>query len=359
MSESATRKAASPPKVAALLLAGGSGNRMQGHVEDKALLPLGGTWFAFADGDDTGGSPTTTATTPPTSTTTVPLAVTEPTTTIAQQAVTTSTTSTSIPTTSTSTTTTTTTTTTPTPTTATTTTTPTTTTTTTTTTAPQVIVPPTPAPPAPPTPAPPTPPPPTPAPRPGQLVLSASSIDLGATATPSQLRLANTGDLPLNWTITGNANPFLWSSTSGALAAGATVDVPVGIDRAALAEGDVVRNFTVTSSAAGTAPLTLRAAVEHPPVVQFVTAPTSLMCPGPSGSPVLVSVSDESSISGVQLIWTGPGPTGSASMMQIGSSWESLLGPDPVNGTWTWEARATDARGNVGSISAPFIVSGC
>jgi hypothetical protein len=30
-----------------------------------------------------------------------------------------------------------------------------------------------------------------------------------------------------------------------------------------------------------------------------------------------------------------------------------------ANGTWTWTVRATDARGNVGLVSGPIVVSGC
>jgi hypothetical protein len=30
-----------------------------------------------------------------------------------------------------------------------------------------------------------------------------------------------------------------------------------------------------------------------------------------------------------------------------------------VNGTWSWELRATDARGNIGNASGTVVVTGC
>ena len=101
------------------------------------------------------------------------------------------------------------------------------------------------------------------------------------------------------------------------------------------------------------------ASVEHAPTVSIISAPTFLRCPGPIGPPVLVSVFDESTISGVELFWSGPGASGSVAMINVGGDWEGMLAPAAVNGTWAWEARATDVRGNVGTVGAPFVVSGC
>jgi hypothetical protein len=46
-------------------------------------------------------------------------------------------------------------------------------------------------------------------------------------------------------------------------------------------------------------------------------------------------------------------------MSLIRDRWQGQLSPARVNGGWTWVASATDARGNVGTIGAPFVVSGC
>lgn len=190
-------------------------------------------------------------------------------------------------------------------------------------------------------------------------MLSRDTIDLGDTDRQATLSLANTGELPLDWSIDGAAAPFAWSARSGTLAPGTTDDLLVSIDRSSLAEGSVNRSFSVSSSGLGTTPLTVLAAVERAPVVRTVTAPSFLRCPGPTGSPVVVAVADESPISGVVLTWSGPGGSGSAPMRPVGDDWEAMLAPAATNGDWTWVAQATDRRGNVGTVGAPFLVSGC
>ena len=90
----------------------------------------------------------------------------------------------------------------------------------------------------------------------------------------------------------------------------------------------------------------------------IVGTSSSVQCPTLSG-PITVSVADESAISGVVLSWTGPGAAGSTVMTRSGANWTGNLTPQGVNGTWTWVATATDARGNTGTAGAPFIVFGC
>ena len=196
-------------------------------------------------------------------------------------------------------------------------------------------------------------------PPPGALVLSSGTIDLGPTAPRARLSLANTGGQALSWSIDGDALPFIWSTTSGNLAPGGTVEVRVAIERGPLAEGSIARSVTLRSSALGTAAVTVTASVEHPPVVSLVSATTSLVCPRLAGRPIVVSVTDESAIAGVELRWIGPGTPGSTPMTLLRRGWTGSLAPAPVNGTWTWEAVATDARGNTGRASAPFVVTGC
>ncbi|MGB0111871.1 MAG: sigma-70 family RNA polymerase sigma factor [Ilumatobacteraceae bacterium] len=208
-------------------------------------------------------------------------------------------------------------------------------------------------------PPPPPPTPPTAPPAPGQLVLSSSAVDLGAAVPSATVSLANTGERSLDWTISGERGAFILSSLGGTLVPGGSENVGIAVDRASLPEGALFANITVTSSAQGTATLALAASVERPPTVSLLSSPMTLLCPGLAGSPVLVSVTDESAISGVQLQWSGPGTSGSTPMFSVGPNWEGILSPDAVNGAWTLEVVASDARGNTGRASAPFSVSGC
>ncbi len=204
------------------------------------------------------------------------------------------------------------------------------------------------------TPAPPPPPPPVP----GTLGLSAGTLNLGSADRQATLRLANSGEEPLDWSIDGDATPFVWALRSGVLAPGGAVDVRVTIDRGPLAEGSYSRSLTVSSSALGTAPLTVIASVERVPSVAIRSAPSFLRCPSATGQ-VVVDVADESPVGSVVLAWSGAGPSGSVVMTPLRSGWQGELAPAPTNGDWTWVVRATDQRGNVGTVSAPFVLSGC
>ncbi len=189
-------------------------------------------------------------------------------------------------------------------------------------------------------------------------MLSTGTLDLGSDADAATLSLANAGDLSLDWAVAGDTGPFVWSALGGTLGPGAGVEVQVGIDRGALAEGPVAATVTVSSSGDGTAAVTTLASVGRAPVLSIVQAPSSLRCPSPVGS-VVVDVTDESAIAGVELRWTGPGANGSMPMQPARAGWQARLTPERLDGAWTWEAVATDEWGNVGTISAPFVVSGC
>lgn len=211
---------------------------------------------------------------------------------------------------------------------------------------------------------PPAPPPapraPPPTPAPGALVLSATTIDLGPTSTNASVSLANTGGRPIDWSISGDAAPFIVGSPGGTLAPGATIDVPIGVDRGGLAEGDLSRQLAVVSSSGvGSTALTLLASVERPPEVSITVAPSFVSCPIGIGQPVQAAVVDESAMAAVTLTWTGPGDPGSAAMALRSGSWFARLTPAAVNGSWTLTVTATDTRGNTASASRPFVVGGC
>jgi hypothetical protein len=183
-------------------------------------------------------------------------------------------------------------------------------------------------------------------------------LDFGSDVDQAQLVLSNSGGQPVDWVIAGDLTPFVWSATAGRLAPGEAIELLVGIDRDGLPEGDIDRDLDVSTSGEGDAILDVLARVERTPTVSVVRTQSSLACPAPV-APVVVSVADESAITSVVLTWTGTGTPGSTTMVEGADGWSGRLTPQPVNGTWTWIARATDARGNVGAASAPFVVVGC
>lgn len=208
--------------------------------------------------------------------------------------------------------------------------------------------------------APPTVAPTPPPPPPGVLTLSARTIDLGPTATGATLTLSNTGGRTIDWSISGGGAPFSVGATGGSLAPGASVAVPIGVDRTGRSEGDISTQFGVASSSGvGPTALTVRASVERAPVVSITTAPSLVNCPIGIGQPVRASVTDDSAIASVTLSWSGPGNPGSTAMALRTGNWFGRLVPEAVNGAWTITVTATDVRGNSATATRPVVVSGC
>jgi RNA polymerase sigma factor (sigma-70 family) len=199
-----------------------------------------------------------------------------------------------------------------------------------------------------------------PAPPPGQLALSSDVIDLGAELDQDQLLLVNFGGQPIQWELAGDPAPFTTSATRGAIDPGQSRQLWIGIDRDAMAEGDVSVDLQIRIAAGGEgeSAFTLLAAVEHPPAISVVRAPSTLACPTPIGQ-VVVTVTDESAVEPLELSWSGSGEPGAAPMNEERQGWSGRLTPDRVNGPWTWEVTATDARGNVGTATAPFVIANC
>lgn len=103
-----------------------------------------------------------------------------------------------------------------------------------------------------------------------------------------------------------------------------------------------------------------RASVERSPVVAIIRSVPAVSCPWSIAPTVVASVTDESSITSVVLSWSGPGPSGSASMASSGpNEWTGRLGIGQVNGSWTWVVTGVDSRGNVGMASGVIVVRGC
>ena len=106
--------------------------------------------------------------------------------------------------------------------------------------------------------------------------------------------------------------------------------------------------------------LALRASVERDPVVRITSVSGStLPCTGFDPLVVVVSVTDQSPIQSVTLVWSGPGAPGSSNMSGSGTSWTGQVTPAAVGGVWNWEAVATDARGNTGRVASTVTVVGC
>ncbi|MEM9039983.1 MAG: sigma-70 family RNA polymerase sigma factor [Actinomycetota bacterium] len=216
----------------------------------------------------------------------------------------------------------------------------------------------------PPTDPPPTDPPPA---APGELSVSAGTLDLGGGAGTSSasVTLSNVGGQPIAWAVSGPPAPFGLSSTGGEIAPGASVQLTATIDRAALGEGDYASTVQVVGPL-GPIPLTMSAAVDRGPT--FAGAVVNSRCANFGASPVLtigfqVAISDESDITSAS--WSvsgGPaGQSGSDALAPDGDWFGAVGFPyvniEDVNGTWSWSATATDARGNSSTISGTHTVA--
>lgn len=228
-------------------------------------------------------------------------------------------------------------------------------------TAPPVTAPPVTSPPA--TTPPATTPPATTGPSPGMVSLSTTSINLGSAIGSGIVTLTNTGGSLAAWGVNdgGTAAPFARSGASaGTLQPGQAAQITFSIDRTGQKEGDYAHSFLITSDAQGGGTVSLTARVERAPTVAPLRPPAGLSCSptgGQTSTPINAVVTDESTIGGVSLTWTGPRGTqpGSATMSATGSpgTYQGTLLVDPVPGrsTWNWTVTATDVRGNSGVAS--------
>lgn len=177
------------------------------------------------------------------------------------------------------------------------------------------------------------------------------------------MTLTNTGGSLAAWGVNdgGTAAPFARSGASaGTLQPGQAAQITFSIDRTGQKEGDYAHSFLITSDAQGGGTVSLTARVERAPTVAPLRPPAGLSCSptgGQTSTPINAVVTDESTIGGVSLTWTGPRGTqpGSATMSATGSpgTYQGTLLVDPVPGrsTWNWTVTATDVRGNSGMAS--------
>ncbi|MEM1333881.1 MAG: sigma-70 family RNA polymerase sigma factor [Actinomycetota bacterium] len=204
----------------------------------------------------------------------------------------------------------------------------------------------------------------TAAPRPGELVLSASTIDLGTSASSGSSRLTNVGDLPVSWQVTGDPGPFGVSPVGGTLAGGESVDVVATLMRGQVGEG--TQSATMQVSGDGTTrPLALRATIERAP--SFGTPDIQGVCITFSSSQQVVvggnvTVTDETPPLSVTLSVSSSARSGSTAMSLVGGRYEGALqwtfgAAESVPSTWSWTITATDGRGNSDSRSGSITVT--
>ncbi len=200
---------------------------------------------------------------------------------------------------------------------------------------------------------------PAPPPTPGSLVLSTTSIDLGATKGSQAIDLFNPGQLPITWNVQGNAAPFTLTSTGGTLAAGQHLTLTVALNRTGHPEGDLASIITVSGGGVSRQ-VKLRAAVEHPPSVTIDAPQPQLGCINVDYDTwVTITFFDESPIAEpITLTWSGP-RTGSTTMSIDGDQAFGPIHTEYQVGTFTFTVTVTDARGNSTTVTGTFDAEYC
>lgn len=196
------------------------------------------------------------------------------------------------------------------------------------------------------------PPPPIAAAR---LLLLTGSQDLGPSATHATIMIRNAGGEPLAWTAAIELAGAVVEPAAGTVAPGATSELQVVVDRAALPEGAFEGAVLLEGrradggpaggARAGITGLTLRAPVLGEAVANrasVVVGPNATTCP----TTVRAAVSDESPLT-VVLRWTGGGSTATESRAMVADDgdWVATLGPPSGGGEITWWIEAADSFG--------------
>ncbi|MFL6156138.1 MAG: sigma-70 family RNA polymerase sigma factor [Marmoricola sp.] len=182
---------------------------------------------------------------------------------------------------------------------------------------------------------------------PGDITVSASAVDLGLRATSRTVQLNHSGGSPVAFTVSSDELWLSVSPASGTLPVGESLALTIRADRSKVPEGRSTGTVTVTWAGGSD---TVRVAVteQNRPVVGRPGAVRAPDCGHPT-VPVRVSVSDQSRLAVVRLLWTGPNGSGSARMTRSGSRWTAPMGPFDLGGTVTFHVVATDRFGNTAS----------
>ncbi|WP_129667235.1 sigma-70 family RNA polymerase sigma factor [Phytoactinopolyspora endophytica] len=188
----------------------------------------------------------------------------------------------------------------------------------------------------------------------GELVVTTTTLDLGADLVDGVVQLRNAGGSPLMYQVASSAPWLAFDHDSGELAADTGRDLRVSADRSDLAEGDHRATVQVTS-ADGTASIDVLVAVERPPVVDGLSVDPGVLglsaCP-PDSALASADVTDESGVASAEMSWQGPDGAGTTAMTLRSGSWYARLGPFESPGQVVWHLVAVDTRGNT-STSEP------
>lgn len=206
----------------------------------------------------------------------------------------------------------------------------------------------------------PTDPPPvaTDPPTPGDLRLSATSIDLGQSSTSASITITNIGDLAVPYSTSNVTGPFSVNTSSGTLDGGASITLTASIDRSNLGEGSVSGSVSVSGGTVNTT-VTISASVERPPVISNVSV--NGFCSAFIEVNASAAISDPAGVSSAAVSVSGPGgQAASAAMSNPNGDWFGFMSipystPAEAAGTWGYTITATDTRGNFAQVSGTFV----
>ncbi len=213
-------------------------------------------------------------------------------------------------------------------------------------------------PPAPPTAAPPAPP--------AALVLSTSSIALGASSSTATFSVSNQGGQAASLTTSSSSATLAVATGSATIAPGGSATLTVTLDRAAEAEG--ARTFTVSVAAPGATgggQVVVTATVERAPTITNLartpaSVRTSTSC-GQTLTRVSLDATDESGIASVSVLWSSDGVFGQRTPLSLDGSghWTAQVGSFSVTGTRSLTVEVIDSRGNHANASTSVLVVAC
>jgi RNA polymerase sigma factor (sigma-70 family) len=208
-----------------------------------------------------------------------------------------------------------------------------------------------------PTPQPSPSPTPTPQPSPGALNVSTRLLELGPGVSRARVRVTNTGGRAVDFAVAPQAGWIAVAPSGGTVGPGAAVDLLVEVTRGALPEGVATSRVAITWSGP-TVPVDVRVTTQRPPVVSGITVTTSGPCSPGRTVVVSATVTDESDLDAVRLVWRGSG-SGEVAMTRGPSGWVGQIGPFPPLAELVATVRATDVLGALGTGSSRFVVQPC
>lgn len=205
-------------------------------------------------------------------------------------------------------------------------------------------------------------------PAPAALVLSTSSIALGAGGTTASLSVTNQGGQSATLTST-TSTAELTVSNGGAnrrpgLERGT---LTITLDRGAAAEGE--RTYTVSVGAPGATgggQVVVTAAVDRAPIITSIGRTPSTIRTSTSCGQTLTRVSvgartDESGVASVSVLWSSDGVFAQRTALSLDSSghWTAQVGSFSATGTRSLPVEVTDTHGNHSSGSTTVVVVAC